>query len=84
METFVLGDIVTIKPEWIDSGEPTGAMYMVVDVNYETRRCYIELMNCALPIKPQELVSFDMITLVQESEAVYMIKKQQKVNHKDE
>lgn len=81
METFVIGDIVAIKPEWIDPNEALTTNYLVVDVSYETKRCYIEPVECDLPIKPQELVSFDMITLVQESEAVTMIKKQQKEKH---
>lgn len=83
METFVIGDIVTIAPEWIDSKEKADAEYMVVDVNYETKRCYIEPVDCDLPIKPQEMVSFDMITLVRESEAVKMIKEQQKAKREE-
>lgn len=83
METFVIGDIVVIKPEWIESKETADAEYMVVDVNYETKRCYIEPVDCDLPIKPQELVSFDMISLIRESEAVRMIKEQQKAKHED-
>lgn len=83
METFVIGDIVAIKSEYIGSNETAGAEYMVVDVNYETKRCVIEPINCELPIKPQEMVSFDMITLVRESEAVTMIKEQQKVKHEE-
>ena len=31
METFVIGDIVVIKPEWIDSRETADAEYMVID-----------------------------------------------------
>lgn len=83
METFVIGDIVTIMPEWLNSKETVVAEYVVVDVNYEMRRCYIEPLGCDLPIKPQELVSFDMITLVRESEAVTMIKDQQKAKHEE-
>lgn len=80
METFVIGDIVTIKPEWMDAGESTGAEFIVIDVNYETKRCYIQPVKSALAIAPQSLVSFEMITLIRESEAVAMIKKQQKAN----
>ncbi len=84
METFVIGDIVTIKPEWLDSAEKAENEYMVVNVNYETKRCYIEPINSDLPIRPQELVSFDMITLLRESEAVTMIKEQQKIKHEED
>ena len=83
METFVIGDIVTIMPEWLNSKETVVAEYVVVDVNYEMRRYYIEPLDCDLPIKPQELVSFDMITLVRESEAVTMIKDQQMAKHEE-
>lgn len=83
METFVIGDIVTIKPEWLDSAENAENEYLVVDVNYETKRCYIEPINSDLPIRPQELVSFDMIALLRESEAVTMIKEQQKIKHEE-
>ena len=84
METFVIGDIVTLKPEWTDSNESLNTEYTVVDVNYETKRCYIQPVHCNLPILPQELVSFDMITLLRESEVVSMIKEQQKVKHEGE
>ena len=83
MDTFVIGDVVEIKPEWIDSGESAGTEYIVVDVNYETKRCYIQPVKSDLPIAPQSLVSFEMITLLRESEAVAMIKKQQKRGRSD-
>lgn len=83
METFVIGDIVAINPEWIDAGESADTEYMVVDVNYETKRCYIQPVKSSLAIPPQSLVSFDMITLIRESEAVSMIKEQQRANRSD-
>lgn len=78
MNTFVIGDIVTIKPEWLDVGESADTEFMVVDVNYETKRCYIEPVKCDLPLKPQNLVSFDMLVLKKESDAVALVKEQQK------
>lgn len=78
METFVIGDIVTIKPEWLDAGESADTEYMIVDVNYDTKRCYIEPVKCDLPLKPQNLALFDMLILKKESEAVSIVKKQQK------
>lgn len=83
METFVIGDVVAIKSEWIDAGESADTEYVVIDVNYETKRCYIQPVKSNLPIAPQSLVSFDMITLLRESEAVSMIKEQQKAKHSD-
>lgn len=80
METFVTGDIVTIKPEWLDVGESADTEFIVVDVNYETKRCYIEPVKCDLPIKPQNLVSFEMLVLRKESDAVALVKEQQKGN----
>ena len=78
METFVIGDVVTIKPEWLNAGESADTEYMVVDVNYETKRCYIEPVKCDLPLKPQNLASFEMLVLKKESEAVALVKEQQR------
>ena len=58
---FEIGDLVTIKPEFLDKKESTELVYRVVDVNTITKRCYIEIADCNLPLSPQELVSFDMI-----------------------
>lgn len=80
METFVIGDIVAIKPEWLDSGESADTEFIVVDVNYETKRCYIEPVKCDLPLKPQNLVSFEMLVLKKESDAVSFVKERQKRN----
>lgn len=57
---FKRGDVVRIKSEWRNPNE-TDQFYVVVDVNDSTKRCYISLLNCDLPLVPQELVSFDMI-----------------------
>lgn len=84
METFVIGDIVTIKPEWLDSGESADAEFMVVEVNYETKRCYIEPVECDLQLKPQNLVSFEMLVLKKESPAVAQVKEQQKRNRPEQ
>lgn len=58
---FETGDLVTIKPEFLEKKETEGLIYKVVDVNIVTKRCYIEIADCNLPLSPQELVSFDMI-----------------------
>lgn len=58
---FETGDLVTIKPEFLEKKETEGLIYKVVDVNTVTKRCYIEIADCNLPLSPQELVSFDMI-----------------------
>lgn len=58
---FETGDLVTIKPEFLDKKESAELVYRVVDVNTITKRCYIEIANSDLPLNPQELVSFDMI-----------------------
>lgn len=60
---FKNNDLVKIKEEFHNSGE-TNQLYRVVNVNEATKRCYIELADCKLPISPQELVSFDMLYLV--------------------
>lgn len=60
---FKNNDLVKIKDEFHNSGE-TVQLYRVVNVNEATRRCYIELADCQLPLSPQELVSFDMLYLV--------------------
>ena len=58
---FEIGDLVTIKPEFLDKKESAKLIYRVVNVNTVTKRCYIEIADCNLPLSPQELVSFDMI-----------------------
>lgn len=58
---FEIGDLVTIKPEFLDKEESAELVYRVVDVNTITKRCYIEIADSNLPLNPQELVSFDMI-----------------------
>ena len=57
---FSVGDIVRIKEEWRNPGE-TDCLYRIDNVNEITKRCYIELLDCNLPLAPQELVSFEMI-----------------------
>lgn len=59
---FKKGDLVTIKEAFRNPGE-TDRLYRIVDVNDATKRCYVELAVCDLPISPQELVSFEMIHL---------------------
>lgn len=61
---FEIGDLVTIKPEYLDSKESADLVYKVVDVNTITKRCYIEIAESDLPLNPQELVGFDMIQKV--------------------
>lgn len=80
MDTFVIGDIVSIKPEWLNPGESADVEFMVVDVNYETKRCYIEPVCCDLPLKPQNLVAFEMLILKKESEAVEKVKQKRKMS----
>ena len=66
---FKIGDKVTIKDEYLDSKETKGLVFNVVNVNENTKRCYIEIANSNLPLNPQELVEFDMIELVPEQPA---------------
>lgn len=61
---FNNGDLVRIKPEWTNPKE-TNKVYRIVDINDITKRCYIELADCNLPLSPQELVGLDMIELVE-------------------
>ena len=61
MSEYRIGDIVRIKPEWLDKGESADTLYIVADVNDATKRCYIEPLESPLALKPQNLVSFDMI-----------------------
>lgn len=63
---FKNNDLVKIKEEFHNSGE-TNQLYRVVNVNEATKRCYIEMADCQLPLSPQELVSFDMLHLVHAS-----------------
>lgn len=57
---FINGDLVRIREEFRAPNE-TNRVYRVTNVNEATKRCYIELAACTLPLSPQELVSFDMI-----------------------
>ena len=58
---FKPGDRVVIKDEYLESKETKGLVFRVVDVNENTKRCYIEIADSDLPLNPQELVGFDMI-----------------------
>ena len=60
---FKIGDMVKIKPEYLDSKETKDLIYRIVDINKVTKRCYIEIADSTLPLNPQELVGFDMIEL---------------------
>lgn len=60
MKIFKVGDLVRIRREW-RGGNETDILYRVVSVNEATERCYIEPEFSSLPLKPQELVGFEMI-----------------------
>lgn len=57
---FKINDYVKIKKGFENSENELKQVYRIVDINEKTKRCYIEL-QCNLPLKPQELVSFEMI-----------------------
>ena len=67
---FQVGDIVRIRPEWLDHPEKPGLFYTVVNVNEVTKRCIIEALNTGLPLAPQETVSFEMIETVYKKEEI--------------
>ena len=59
---FNVGDLVKIKPNFLDEGEKnTDFFYRITSVNDQRKRCYISAINCDLPIVPEELVGFNMI-----------------------
>lgn len=60
MKIFKIGDLVRIRHEWRNVNE-TDILYRVVSINEVTERCYIEPEFSSLPLKPQELVGFEMI-----------------------
>lgn len=60
MKIFKVGDLIRIRCEW-RGGNETDILYRVVSVNEATERCYIEPEFSSLPLKPQELVGFEMI-----------------------
>lgn len=61
MSAFSVGDVVAIRAEWRDRPEEAGARYRVTENNGD--RLFIEL-ECALPIRPVELVRPFMIERV--------------------
>ena len=70
MDAAVIGDIVTIKPEWLAPHETPGKLYRVMYANYETKRVYIEPLESTMVLKPQSPASFEMLDLVESSPAV--------------
>ena len=70
MDAAVIGDIVTIKPEWLAPHETPGKLYRVMYANYETKRVYIEPLESTMVLKPQSPASFEMLDLVESSPTV--------------
>lgn len=63
---FQLNDQVRIKPEWCDRPEEADYIFTVVNVNENTKRCYIETLLPGWSLPVNTLVSFDMIAKVTE------------------
>lgn len=57
---FKPGDIVRIKPEWLDSYDEIKFRYVILEQT-GTNRYLIQILNCKLPLAPTEVVSGDMI-----------------------
>lgn len=58
---FKEGDIVRIKPEWLEQGEDPTRLYVIENVNNYTNRCYITELYPELPFPGSNLVGFEMI-----------------------
>ena len=54
------GDIVRIKPEWLNPGE-SGEMQYVVLKEYDERRILIQALGTGLPLAPTEAVEKSMV-----------------------
>lgn len=63
MQTFKVGQLVKLAPEWLNSPEEAEVRYRVIEDNGD--RLIVECI-CDLPIPPQELVSREMIVPVEE------------------
>lgn len=61
---FNIGDKVHIKPEWCDRPSESERHYIVIDVNYITKRCIIEAQGTGMSLAPTELVGFEMIEVI--------------------
>ena len=70
---FKAGDIVKIKPEWLDRPSDAHARYIVTNVNDVTQRCYIRCVTTNLPFPGEELVSFEMIERITADRVVYAV-----------
>lgn len=54
------GDIVRIKPEWLNPGE-SGEMQYVVLKEYDEMRILIQALGTGLPLAPTEAVERSMV-----------------------
>lgn len=61
MAKFNIGELVRIRKEWANNPKELTNTYRIVNVNDVTNRYYIEMVDCALPFVPQELVSEEVI-----------------------
>ena len=55
-----IGDIVRIKPEWLNPGESGEMQYVVVKV-YDENRIRIQALGTGLPLAPTEAVEKSMV-----------------------
>ena len=60
------GDIVKIKKEWLNSPTEAESVFLVLKNNFDikNKRCQIEIIEgrgSKLPIRPIEVVSFEMV-----------------------
>lgn len=70
---FKAGDIVKIKPEWLNMPSERSNRYIVTNVNEATKRCHIQCITSVLPLTPTELVGFDMIEKIAPDRVIYAV-----------
>ena len=70
---YKLGDIVKIKPEWLNMPSERNNRYIVTNVNEVTKRCHIQCVTSDLALIPTELVGFDMIEKIVADRVIYAV-----------